>query len=109
MIVPPPLSSPLASAASIIDSAMRSLIEAPGLARSDLIQTSAFGAMSRNSRFTRIVGVLPIVSRMFCARIQALSAIDVPHVKLPAWTCRSTTQTFKVPLRVSRALRTVHR
>ena len=69
MIVPSRLSSPLASAASIIDNAIRSLIEPPGFARSDLIHTSAAGAMSRNRRFTRIVGVLPIVSRMFCARM----------------------------------------
>ncbi len=65
MIVPSGLSSPLASAASIIDSAMRSLIDPPGFARSDLVQTSAVGAISRNSRLTRICGVLPIVSRMF--------------------------------------------
>ena len=41
MIVPPGLSAPERSASSIIESAMRSLIEAPGLARSCLIQTSA--------------------------------------------------------------------
>ena len=35
-IVPPALSAPEASAASTIDSAMRSLIEPPGLARSHL-------------------------------------------------------------------------
>ena len=44
MIVPPGLSLPVASASSIIDSAMRSLIEPPGFARSDLIQTLAAGA-----------------------------------------------------------------
>ena len=43
-IVPPGLSLPERSASSTIDSAMRSLIEPPGLARSCLIQTSAFGA-----------------------------------------------------------------
>jgi hypothetical protein len=39
MMVPPGLSAPRASAASTMDSAMRSLIEPPGLLRSDLIQT----------------------------------------------------------------------
>ena len=44
MIVPPLASLPLASASSTIDSAMRSLIDPPGLARSLLIHTFAPGA-----------------------------------------------------------------
>ena len=63
MIVPPGCKAPLASAASTIDRAMRSLIEPPGLPRSDLIQTSAFG----NIRASRMCGVPPIVSRTLLA------------------------------------------
>src|SRR5690348_18120922 len=48
------------SASSIIASAMRSLIDPPGLARSDFIHTSA---RSPNRRLMRMWGVLPIVSR----------------------------------------------
>jgi hypothetical protein len=40
MMVPPGFSRPDRSASSTIDSAILSLIEPPGLARSDLIQTS---------------------------------------------------------------------
>jgi hypothetical protein len=40
-IVPPGLSWPEASAASIIAKAMRSLIDAPGFDRSDFTHTSA--------------------------------------------------------------------
>ena len=65
MIVPPGFSAPRFSASSIIASAMRSLIEPPGLARSDLIQTSA----SPNSRLMRMCGVLPMVARMLSAFI----------------------------------------
>ncbi|MNT10346.1 hypothetical protein D3C72_1451720 [compost metagenome] len=62
MMVPPGFSTPRRSASSTIDSAMRSLIEAPGLLRSDLIQTSC---PPPNRRLMRICGVLPIVCRMF--------------------------------------------
>ena len=58
-MVPPGFRAPLSSAASIIASAMRSLIEPPGLLRSDLIHTSASG----NSRAARMCGVPPIVPR----------------------------------------------
>ena len=61
MMVPPGLSAPDASAASIIDSAMRSLIEPPGLARSLLIQTLC---VPPNRRLMRMCGVLPMVCRM---------------------------------------------
>ena len=43
---------------------MRSLIEPPGFARSDLIQTLA---AAPNRRLTRMCGVLPMVSRMLAA------------------------------------------
>ncbi len=68
MMVPPGRSAPVRSASSTIDSAMRSLIEPPGFARSDLIQTSA----SPNSRLTRTCGVRPMVSRMLRAFIAVL-------------------------------------
>src|SRR6478609_4477708 len=64
MIVPPGFSLPERSASSIIARAMRSLIDPPGLARSDFIHTSA---RSPNSRLILIVGVLPMVSRIFAA------------------------------------------
>jgi len=48
---------------SIKDRIALSMIEPPGLARSDLIQTAASG----NSRLRRICGVLPMVSRTLLA------------------------------------------
>jgi hypothetical protein len=79
MIVPPGLSLPVASASSTIDSAMRSLIEPPGFARSDLIQTLA---LAPNRRMTRICGVLPIVSRMLeafiCGSVQLARGKGMP-------------------------------
>src|SRR4051812_36270810 len=68
MIVPPGLRAPERSASSTIASAMRSLIEPPGLARSDFTQTS----LSPNRRLMRMCGVLPIVSRMLAALIACL-------------------------------------
>ena len=73
MMVPPGFSLPLRSASSTIDSAMRSLIEPPGLERSDLIQTSA---LSPNSRLMRMCGVLPMVSRMLVAFMRGSPSID---------------------------------
>ena len=64
-------SRPFCSASSIIDSAMRSLMLAPGLARSSLIHTSW---VEPNSRFTFTWGVLPMVSRMVFARMETSSA-----------------------------------
>src|SRR5690349_23244458 len=64
MIVPPGLSFPVRSASSIIDSAIRSLIDPPGFALSDFIQTSA---RSPNRRLIRMCGVLPMVSRTLAA------------------------------------------
>ena len=66
MMVPPGSSAPLASAASTIASAMRSLIEPPGLLRSLLIQTSAPGEPA-NRRLIRMCGVWPIVARILAA------------------------------------------
>ena len=57
MIVPPGWRWPSFSAASIIASAMRSLIDPPGFERSDFTQTSDSG----NSFDRRTCGVLPIV------------------------------------------------
>src|SRR5262245_25436000 len=68
-ITPPGFSLPDASASSTIDRAMRSLIDAPGLDRSDLIHTSAPWP---NSRLIRMCGVLPMVSRMLAAFIRGL-------------------------------------
>jgi hypothetical protein len=67
-IVPPGCRAPERSASSTIASAMRSLIEPPGLARSDLIQTCcASFATPAKSRPTRMCGVRPMVSRMLLA------------------------------------------
>ena len=71
-IVPPGLSAPLRSASSIIDSAMRSLIEPPGLARSDLIQTFA----SPNRRFMRMCGVRPMLWQTLSNLIVDLHAAE---------------------------------
>ena len=68
MIVAPGLSVPLFSAASIIDSAMRSLIEPPGLARSDLTHT---WCVSPNRRLMRMCGVLPMVARLLSAFLRS--------------------------------------
>jgi len=73
-MVPPGRRAPERSAASTIASAMRSLIEPPGLARSDLIQTCcASRAMPANSRPMRTCGVRPMVSRMFWAFMGRIS------------------------------------
>ena len=74
MIVPPGFSLPERSASSIIASAMRSLIEPPGLARSDFIHTSA---RSPNRRLMRTCGVLPMVSRMLAAFMPSSPLIGV--------------------------------
>src|SRR3990167_9153672 len=66
MMVESFFSRPFCSASSIIDSAMRSLMLAPGFARSSLIHTSC---VEPNSRFTLRWGVLPMVSRMVLARM----------------------------------------
>src|SRR3546814_15426739 len=71
-MVPPAFRLPSRSAASIIARPIRSLIDPPGLARSDLIHTSASG----NSRETRICGVLPMVSRIELAFIVAVHLLD---------------------------------
>ena len=72
MIVPPGFRAPLASAASTMASAIRSLIEPPGLLRSDLIHTLAFGP---NRRWMRICGVLPMVSRMVLTGMARVSLV----------------------------------
>ena len=54
MIVPPGFSTPRRSASSIIASAMRSLIEPPGLARSDLIHTSRVAEQAVDADVRRV-------------------------------------------------------
>ena len=62
MIVPPGLSRPLFSASSIILSAIRSLIELPGLNVSSLARPCP--DTPRVMRLMRTIGVSPMVSRM---------------------------------------------
>src|SRR5580765_3983384 len=73
MIVTPGFNLPLRSASSIIDSPMRSLIDPPGFARSDFIQTLC---VVPNRRLMRMCGVLPMVSRMFAAFMFFLLSVD---------------------------------
>ena len=63
MIVPPGLSSPARSASSIICTAMRSLIELPGLNVSIFASTVAL-TTPRVMRLIRTSGVSPMASRM---------------------------------------------
>ena len=62
IIVPPGFSNPFRSASSIIRTAMRSLIELPGLTVSILAKTVAF-TRPFVIRLIRIIGVSPIASR----------------------------------------------
>src|SRR5262245_44196923 len=62
-IVPPGLSLPVRSASSIIFTAIRSLIELPGLNVSSLMRTVA-SVTSRVIALTRTIGVWPMASRM---------------------------------------------
>jgi hypothetical protein len=67
MMVPPGLSRPARSAASIIGSPMRSFTEPPGFNISSLASSSGWrsaGAMSRVSRLIRTSGVSPTSSRI---------------------------------------------
>ena len=63
MIVPPGLSRPARSASSIIRTAMRSLIELPGLKVSTLASTVA-RTTSRVMVLMRTIGVWPMASRI---------------------------------------------
>ena len=74
-IVPPGSSAPLRSASSIMASAMRSLIEPPGLARSDLIHTVA----SPNRRLMRMCGVLPMLRQTLSNFIVVTSVRSEPR------------------------------
>src|SRR6185503_15833284 len=87
MIVLPGPSRPRRSASSTIDSAIRSLIEPPGLARSAFIQTSICGRLA-NRRLSRMWGVSPIVSRMFAAFTLPLPRSDVELEQLVLATPR---------------------
>src|SRR5450759_5673841 len=74
MMVAPGLSAPLFSAASTIASAMRSLMEPPGLLRSDLMYTLC---LLPNRRLMRMCGVLPMVCRMLSAFMSGSLGGDV--------------------------------
>ena len=63
MIVPPGFSSPAFSASSIIRTAIRSLIELPGLKVSTLASTVA-SMTPLVIELMRTIGVLPMASRM---------------------------------------------
>jgi hypothetical protein len=66
MMVPPGLSWPLRSASSIIRTAIRSLMELPGLKVSIFARTVA-SVTPRVMRLMRTIGVWPMVSRMVLA------------------------------------------
>src|SRR5690349_23761541 len=69
-ITPPFFNTPRRSASSIIAMPMRSLMLAPGFARSSLSHTSTPGYCEYR-RLRRTCGVLPIVSRMLLTRMEA--------------------------------------
>ncbi len=71
MIVPPGLSRPAFSASSIIRTAIRSLIEFPGLNVSIFASTVA-SMTPRVMRLMRTIGVLPMTSRMFPATLRTV-------------------------------------
>src|SRR5437868_6442208 len=72
IIVPPGLSSPAFSASSIIFTAMRSLIELPGLNVSTLATTVA--GTSFAMRLMRTIGVWPMAARMFEAILDIVAS-----------------------------------
>src|SRR5580765_6109336 len=81
MIVPPGLRRPFFSASSIIFTAMRSLIELPGLKVSILAATAA--ATSFVMRLIRTIGVWPMTSRMDDAILVTVgSRVAVPARRL---------------------------
>src|SRR5258708_29651163 len=71
MIVPPGLSAPLLSASSIIRTAMRSLIELPGLVVS--IFASTVPLTSRVMELILTSGVCPMASRMLLKTFLSLT------------------------------------
>ena len=71
MIVPPGLSRPAFSASSIIRTAIRSLIELPGLNVSIFASTVA-SMTPRVMRLMRTIGVSPMTSRMFPATLRTV-------------------------------------
>ena len=73
MIVPPGFSRPAFSASSIIRTAIRSLIEFPGLNVSIFASTVA-SMTPRVMRLMRTIGVLPMTSRMFPATLRTVMA-----------------------------------
>src|SRR6266542_6643919 len=95
MIVPPGLSSPARSAASIMGRPMRSLTLPPGLSISSLARTSGWrssGPISRVTRLNRTSGVRPTRSRIdseyrMVARIppRRVAQRARPSVDRPGW------------------------
>src|SRR5204862_2318230 len=88
MIVPPGLSRPAFSASSIIFTAIRSLIELPGLNVSILASTVA-STSPRVIRLMRTIGVSPIASRIvsqifFFTAVEAMSPSLPPQAQHPA-------------------------
>src|SRR5687768_12951 len=71
MMVPPGVSRPARSASSIIRTAIRSLIEFPGLKVSIFASTVA-SMTPRVMRLMRTIGVLPMTSRMFPATLRTV-------------------------------------
>src|SRR5437899_3468237 len=85
MIVPPGLSSPAFSASSIIFTAMRSLIELPGLNVSIFASTVA-SISPRVIRLMRTIGVSPIASRIvsqifFFTTVESMVPSLSPHAE----------------------------
>src|SRR5438876_6205048 len=106
MTVPPGRSAPERSASSIILTAMRSLMELPGLNVSSLTRTSALTS-PRVIRLIRTIGVPPTVSRMesqiFFTR-QCNAATEI-YATAGAWaytTSRSEAHAHAPPSRPSR-------
>src|SRR5262245_49824209 len=112
IIVPPGFNFPSRSASSIIRTAIRSLIELPGLNVSSLTRTSA----SINPRVmlcTRTIGVLPMASRMVSqifrtgGAVTIESYVDCTMTKPPRHkdTETQTSKLFTVPLSLPGACR----
>ncbi len=76
MIVPPGLSFPARSASSIIRTAIRSLIELPGLNVSSLTSTSA-AMWPRVMWWMRTIGVWPMASRIVSQIFRSCSVATI--------------------------------
>ena len=97
MMVPPGLSSPARSASSIIFTAMRSLIELPGLNVSTLTSTSAL-ITPWVMRLILTIGVLPMASRIvllmgFTQRLPARSRARGDYIGRYRYWCAEPRRT----------------